>query len=286
MYAFGLEDCSDYAAARAMGEGAVAANPGDIWAVHAIAHVHEMEGRSSDGIAWLKGTEDGWSGCNNFAYHVWWHRALYHFELAQYDEVLGLYDAQIRADQSEDYLDISNAVAMLWRLENAGVSVDARWEELADKAEKRAHDHLLVFADLHFAIALAAAARAGALDEMIASMRAANSGARTTQEQLLSEVGAALTQAVRALYLGDFHLALGLLLPLRYRIRAIGGSHAQRDLFAQMLITAALKSRKFALARSFLHERTALKPNSAQAWNWLAEALDGEGNAKDAGRTR
>ena len=34
---------------------------------------------------------------------------------------------------------------------------------------------------------------------MIASMRAANSGARTTQEQWLSEVGAALKQAVRAL---------------------------------------------------------------------------------------
>ena len=144
----------------------------------------------------------------------------------------------------------------------------------------------IIFWYLPICISLSRSRRPGALDEMIASMRATNSGARTTQEQLLNEVGAALTQAVRALYLGDFHLALGLLLPLRYRIRAIGGSYAQRDLFAQMLITAALKSGKFALARSFLHERTALKPNSAQAWNWLAETLHGEGNAKDAGRTR
>jgi len=286
MYAFGLEECGDYTAARAMGEGAVAANPGDIWAVHAVAHVHEMEGRSGDGIAWLKATEDGWSGCNNFAYHVWWHRALFHFERQQYDEVLSLYDAHIRADPSEDYLDISNGVAMLWRLENAGVAVGAGWEELADNAEKRTADHLLAFADMHFSMALAAAGRNAALDDMIASMRATNAGARTTQQQVLAEVGVALASAVRAYYAGDFDLALALLMPLRYRVRAIGGSHAQRDLFAQMLIAAALKYEKFALARAFLHERTALKPNSAVAWDLLAQALVGEGKTKDASLAR
>jgi tetratricopeptide (TPR) repeat protein len=127
MYAFGLEECGDYTAARAMGESAVTANSGDIWVVHAVAHVHEMTGQSAGGIAWLESTEEGWSGCNNFTYNVWWHRALYQFELEQYDEVLRLYDERIRADLSEDYLDISNAVAMLWRLESVGVSAGGRW---------------------------------------------------------------------------------------------------------------------------------------------------------------
>ncbi|MBT3627068.1 MAG: tetratricopeptide repeat protein [Rhodospirillaceae bacterium] len=286
MYAFGLEECGEYDAALKMGEGAVKQNPGDIWAVHAVAHVHEMAGRSAEGIAWLKDTEDGWRGCNNFTNHVWWHRALYHFELAQYEEVLRLYDENFRAEPSEDYLDISNAVAMLWRLENAGIAVAGRWDELADKAEKRTAEHLLVFADLHFAIALAAAGRGTKLDRMIDSMRLTISTRRTTQEQVLAEVGATMAQAVRAQYQGDFELALRLMLPLRYHVRAIGGSNAQRDIFSQMLIEAALKSGKHALARALLHERVALKPGSVRSWNLLAEALDGEGRASDAAEAR
>ncbi len=286
MYAFGLEECGEYDAALKMGEAAVGQNSGDIWAVHAVAHVHEMAGRAPEGIAWLKGTEDGWRGCNNFTNHVWWHRALYHFELAQYEDVLRLYDEKFRAEPSEDYLDISNAVAMLWRLENAEIEVARRWDELADKAEKRIDDHLLVFADLHFAVALAAAGRGTALDRMIESMRVTISTRRTTQEQVLAEVGATMAQAVRAQYQGDHELALRLMMPLRYHVRTIGGSNAQRDIFSQMLIEAALKSGKHALARALLHERVALKPGSARSWNLLAEALDGEGRASDAAEAR
>jgi hypothetical protein len=219
---------------------------------------------------------------------VWWHGALFHFEQAQYDKVLRLYDTRFRAELSEDYLDISNAVAMLWRLENIGVSVGERWAELADKAEARTGDHLLAFADLHFAVALGAAGRRAELDEMIESMLAAvrGGGARTTQEQVLASVAATFAQGIRAFYLEDYDLALGLMRPLLGRLRAIGGSHAQRDLFQQMVIAAAMNCERFALARALLHERTALKPASAHAWNLLARALDGEGKARDADAAR
>ena len=261
---------------------AVDADPGDIWAVHAVAHVHEMTDRSAEGIAWLAQTEDGWRDCNNFTTHVWWHRALYHFESEEYDGVLKLYDDEFRAEASEDYLDISNAVAMLWRLERCGVAIGGRWQELAEKAKKRTDEYLLVFADMHFALALAAAGKGQALDGMIESMRAAIASRLTTQEKVLARVGAILTQAIRADFQGDFDLALRLMLPLRYHVRAIGGSHAQRDIFTQLPIDLVLKCKKFALARALLHERTAAKPNSPRAWKLLAEALAGEGRAKDA----
>ena len=74
--------------------------------------------------------------------------------LARYDAALALYDAEIRAEKTDDYRDISNAASLLSRLELEGVDVGDRWEELAVLAEKRTEDGCLAFADLHYMLAL------------------------------------------------------------------------------------------------------------------------------------
>jgi hypothetical protein len=55
------------------------------------------------------------------------------------------------------------------------------------------------------------------------------------------------------------------MLPIRYQIRRIGGSNAQRDLFNQTLIAAAINADRLPLARALLAERVSLKPNSRTA---------------------
>jgi tetratricopeptide (TPR) repeat protein len=116
MHAFGLEECGQYRAAELEGRRAVETNPGDVWAVHAVAHVMEMQGRQREGVAWTLASEKSWQGCNNFIFHVWWHRALFLLELGDYDAVLDLYDRRFRAEPTDEYLDVVNAAAMLWRL--------------------------------------------------------------------------------------------------------------------------------------------------------------------------
>jgi len=148
-YAFGLEEAGDYAAAERAGRRAIAINPADVWAAHAVAHVFEMQDRQREGIAWIDGLDREWGELHNFVFHIRWHRCLYHLELAQYDRVLDLYDREIRAESTDEYLDISNAVALLWRLEQLGVAVGTRWAELAERSASRLDDHVLVFADLH-----------------------------------------------------------------------------------------------------------------------------------------
>ena len=49
MFAFGLEECGDYSRAEEFGRRSHALNPDDLWALHAVAHVMEMQGRPRRG---------------------------------------------------------------------------------------------------------------------------------------------------------------------------------------------------------------------------------------------
>ena len=262
--AFALEESGDYAAAEAVGRAAVERNPGDIWAAHAVAHVMEMQDRPAEGAPWIDGLESHWAGCNNFAYHVYWHRCLFLLDQGRVDAVLAHYDTKVRGDQSEEYLDISNAVALLWRLEQRGVDVSDRWAELAEKSAALGEDHMLVFADAHFMMALAAAGRPGEAENLLESLERFATG-YGTEADVAHEVGLPLCRAVLAHRRGRYGEAVDALLPHRAALNRIGGSRAQRDLFEQLLIDAAVKGGKRALARALLSERADLRRDNA--WN-------------------
>ncbi|HEY1506421.1 MAG TPA: tetratricopeptide repeat protein, partial [Stellaceae bacterium] len=240
-HAFGVEECGDYAEAEKLGRRAVALNPDDIWGAHAVAHCCEMQDRSENGLAWLEEAQRGWPNANNFAFHVNWHRCLFLLELRRFDECLARYDGEVRKEATDEYLDITNAVSLLWRLEQQGVDVGARWVELAARSAARIDDHMLVFGDAHYAAALAAAGT----EEDFAWWRrssAAYAQANETQSGVMAEVGLALGDAARAHRRGEYGRAVDRLLPARGSIRRIGGSHAQRDFFTKLLIDSAVKA--------------------------------------------
>jgi len=286
MRAFGLEESGDCAAGEKAGRRAVEINPEDIWGVHAVAHVLEMQGRAREGVAWLESLATHCEKANNFRFHTGWHHALFHFELEHYDRVLALYDGQFRAERTDDILDLSNAIAMLWRLEDEGVDVGRRWDELADIAERRAKDHVLAFADAHFLLALAGAGRIEKAAAMVKSMAAADPDTRVSEAPILAGIGTALGDAIIAFRRGDYASAVERLYPKRGEVRLIGGSHAQRDVFARLLINAALKAGRAKLARALLAERAARNPNSAWTWKRSAEALAALGDTAAANDAR
>ena len=269
-HAFGLEECGDYAAAERAGKRAVELNPADIWGAHAVAHVFEMEERTEEGLAWIGGLAPSWDGANNFAFHVWWHRCLFFLKLRRYDEVLARYDSEVRAESTDEHLDITNAVALLWRLEQAGVDVGQRWAELSQRSAARIDDHMTVFGDAHYAMALAAAGAPAEFARWRDSAGAYAAEARETQAAIMREVGMALADAALAHRRRDYGRALDLLLPVRDKVREIGGSHAQRDLFAQLAIDAAVKAGRREDALSLLHARLAARPGNGWARDELA----------------
>ena len=262
-YAYALEEAGDYRQAEDVGRRAVELDRGDIWAAHAVAHVAEMEGRLEDGIRWISSLADEWHDCSNFALHLKWHESLYHLELEQHDQVLALYDRDVRAESTDEYLDIANAVSLLWRLEQAGVDVGARWHELAARAEGHIDDHTLVFVDLHYVMALAAAGNDSAVRQMLKSSEEFSSmSRRRTEAQVMAEVGLPLARAIVAHRAGSYGAAVDQLYPVRHLIKRIGASHAQRDLFHQLLIDAAWRGGRHAEARELLAERLVWRPGN------------------------
>jgi tetratricopeptide (TPR) repeat protein len=281
MYGFALEEAGDYAAGERYGRMAVERNPKDAWSVHAVAHVMEMQGRHAEGIEWVRGLEPAWSTTNNFRFHLYWHRGLYHLERHEFDEVLKLYDDHVASDIASDmYLDVCNAASMLWRLEMYGVDVGGRWRDLTEVSLRHVDDHELIFVSLHYLMALLKGGEAEAASRMAAQLESfANSAA--TQGRVSARVGVGTAAAMTALARGDAGAAVDALLPIRYDIWCMGGSHAQRDLFEEMLVSAAVKARPH-LARALLAERTASKPASAWSWRQYAAALRSEGRDEAA----
>ena len=276
-YAYALEEAGDYALAEEMGQRAVELNPADIWAAHAVAHVREMQGRLREGIQWISTLGGEWQGCGSFARHLRWHEALYHLELEQYGRVLELYDRDVHAAASDEYLDLANAASLLWRLEQADVDVGQRWRALAEQARAHVGDHSLVFVDLHYLMALAAVGDDGAIEHFLTSCDRFVAAGRGTEAEVMKSVGVPLAQAVVAHRRRAFDEVVDRLIPVRRRLHLIGGSRAQRDVFEQLLIDAAVRSRRFDVAAMLLGERTLGRPGNRWGWRHHAAVLDALG---------
>jgi hypothetical protein len=264
-HAFALEETGEFERAERAGREGVALAPDDAWGLHAVAHVFDMTGRARDGLDWLSGREASWAHCNNFRFHVWWHRALMHLDLGEHDAALALYDADIRAEKTDDYRDIANGASLLTRLELEGVNVGTRWQELADLSETRATDGCLAFADLHYMLALCGGERTRAAAGLIARMQRTKPAGNEAQ-QIIAHPGLHVAQGLQAFAAGEYSVAWVHLRAGRADLQQIGGSHAQRDVFDRITIEAALRGGYAGAARALLRDRMARRAGSVDGY--------------------
>jgi hypothetical protein len=147
--------------------------------------------------------------------------------------VLRLYDEEVRPSPTDDFRDLANAVSLLWRLEEHGVAVGERWDELREIALRRRRDTTLAFAALHNLLALVATGEIDAAWDLVRAMEDRAEGRETDQAIVMDCVAIDLARAILDLALhrapsGDF-ACLVTHLPM------IGGSHAQRDVLVRTL---------------------------------------------------
>lgn len=270
MHAFACEEANDYETAESRGRAAVAANPADLWAVHAVAHVMEMQGRHEEGARWVDANAAPAEAANNFRFHLAWHRALFLLEAGRLDELLDVYDRRVRdlasplvQTQPDFYIDVQNAASLLMRLELLGLDAGPRWSELADKAEKRMGDHLVLFTAPHWMMALAACGRWKHADALLAAMRNYAGTANASEADVVGRVAVPACEAVCAHRRGRHAAAVDALFPVRGEIVRLGGSHAQRDVLWQIMTDAAARAGRTAQVRQILAELRAARPAGA-----------------------
>ncbi len=281
LYAFGLEECNLYPQAEDTGRQALQANPRVPWAVHAVAHVMEMQGRFDEGSAWLRQHQPHWAEGNGFSGHLWWHKALFRLEALDIAGVLRVVDNHLSGDTLQVTLQRLDAAALLWRLHLLGEDVVGHATALVAgwPAEAGAAGHY-AFNDLHRVVALLMAGQVGAAEAWVArcAQRALDAeDARRANHAMAREVGLPLMRGLLALERGDADTAAETLYAVRGVARSFGGSHAQRDLIDQTLLAAAAAGHRRTLGRALINERLMAKPLTPLTRHWLERLSDAEG---------
>jgi hypothetical protein len=276
-HAFGLEEAGDYTRAEDESRAAAELEPLSFWPHHTVAHVMEMTGRPEDGLRWMAAREPLWSTPSHLnQVHIWWHKALFHLELGQNEAALALYDGPMRATQRLVALSLTNATALLWRLDALGCDTGDRWRDLAASWEGHADGKCLVFTDIHAAMAELRSGQETLVERRLEAMReTAASGVEAAG--LYRTVGVPVVEGLVAFHRGAWAEAVELLLPVRFDLGQIGGSHAQRDVVDWTLTEAAVRANQRDVALSLAYERLGARPRSAPNRRFLrhAEAVPG-----------
>jgi len=259
MYAFGLEENHEYARAEETALRALALEEDDAWAIHAVAHVMEMQGRVDEGITWLRSREPTWGPGNGFAFHNHWHLALFLLERARTEEVIAHYDRNVRpaVPDRASSLELVDATALLFRLFLAGSEVEARAKELASAWAQRldVERGFYAFNDLHAMMAFTMAGAEPEAKALGADLEWTAANATGDNRKMSRDVGLHASLAVWAFGRGRYDETIALLEPIRDVSSGFGGSHAQRDVLTQTLCAAARRAGRTKLAARYAAER-------------------------------
>jgi hypothetical protein len=261
MTAFAYEQCHLLDQAQAEAQTALRMRRKEPWAQHALAHVMLTRGQIDAGAVFLEQMADTWSDLNSFMEtHIWWHLALFYLSQGRNQQVLQLYDRHcwgIAKDYSQDQI---GAISLLARCEIAGIDVGPRWQDLADHLVARAHDTLLPFLTLQYLYGLARARRPQAETLLECVRRHADTAPPATREAWRC-VALPGCEGLYAYAHADYATAWRHLIASVPRMAQIGGSHAQRDLFEQILVDSAVKSGRSAYAQQLLERRRLTDPD-------------------------
>ncbi|HEY2482223.1 MAG TPA: hypothetical protein VGI30_08510 [Caulobacteraceae bacterium] len=220
-----------------------------------------MQGRVEEGVEFLSEAARFLGDYNLFRGHLWWHLSLFRLTQGELDAALELFDREIYPQPSGFYLDVQNGASLLARLEFQGVDVGSeRWTRLAEGSLKTSTQTTLWFTSMHQVMALTRSGRGpdaeAALDYL------GRAAANSAQAGLARELSLAAAMFCK----NRPREALDGMLALRQRHGELGASHAQQDLYDQIMVTAALQLGDLPRVRQLLKARLTTRVWDAATW--------------------
>jgi len=229
-------------------------------AAHAWAHVLYEQGDDQHGAAFVEGWMPEYPRAAPLHCHLSWHQALFELGRGRPDGALAIYEDRIRPGRSlaAPFSTLVDSASLLWRRELAGApSPPEAWSPVAQHARASFAAPGLAFADVHCAVALAAAGDAEGLERWVAELRRADADGRVPAGSVVPTVA----QAMGAFARGDYAETIAALAPVLDQLVRVGGSLAQRDLFEHTLLAAYLRSGRSAEASALLRRRVDRQPS-------------------------
>lgn len=289
MLAFGYEECHFLKQAERTAWHALDVMQEEPWAHHALAHVMLTEGRVPEGVEFLRVASKTWVGLNSFMYtHNWWHKALFHISMGDGDAVLDAYDTHCWAGDQTYSEDQIGAVSLLARMELAGFDVGDRWADLSERLRVRKSDVLQPFVTMQYLYGLAKGERAEA-DHLMRAVEDRAASAADFERVAWADVALPACRGLLAHARGEHEIAVAELSRSMPRMMEVGGSHAQRDLFAQVLLDAHIRCGNLVTAQQLLEGRRRFDPDGVPLNRMLAGIYEKLGlldEAAEAGKRR
>jgi len=269
-YAFAHNELGYHEKARRLVQRALERHPQSGHSAHTMAHVFFETGDHSGGVEFLEGWLPGFPRQAQIYSHLTWHLALFELACGHPDYVLELYNQTLnpKVCPGAPLIALCDAAALLWRYDLYGLQRPPGAHEVV--AAFAAHTFPragITFADVHCALAYAVAGNTEALTQLTTQLRE-----RLAQGKVpAGEVVPAIIEALAACAHGDYEGAIQHLEPVADQVVRVGGSNAQREVFADTLLHAYLRAGRYIQAEDVLRQRLARRP-SARDLVWLQQA--------------
>ena len=262
-HAFALEENRRFDEALPLAERALALNPKNAWAVHAVAHVLYERGENDRGIDALPPKIHPCDHLGYFRNHLLWHLALLHLAEGRYERVGKMFQSVFGDIPIAIGSDLQDSVSLAWRLDLFGHPDPKRWAHLGAAARGWLDMPLLLFHDLHVGMALASSGDWTSAELQLERLRGRGKKSRNVT---LPEVVVPLLEGLHAFARGEYAEAVRKIDPIEGRIVEVGGSHAQREVFHDTLLAATLRADLEERASALLERRLAKRPNPGRYW--------------------
>jgi tetratricopeptide (TPR) repeat protein len=269
-YAFAHNELGRHEEARRLVQRALERQPHSGHSAHTMAHVFFETGDHCGGAEFLTPWLAGFPRQAQIYGHLTWHLALFELACGHPERVQTLYEETLQPAvcPSAPLIRLCDAAALLWRHDLYGVERPAGSRQAVATLATQAFPRVgITFADVHCALAYAAAGDTAAVEHLVAQLQA-----RLQQGKIpAGQVVVAVVEGIAAFARGDYESAVQALAPLADQVVRIGGSNAQREVVEDTLLQAYRRAGHPEPMAALLRQRLARRP-SARDEQWLQHA--------------